>query len=152
MKTLTISVIISACLAISSLAKGPTNDLIADELISGSGPMEYEAGLSVTNVRNFAFSDNRNIVSIRVDEAVSVGTGAFRGCVRLETVSLPKVADISRLQGIFSGCVKLTNVYLGAIDFTSPERMNGFPWGAPNSGIIFHFRNGDFDRFGRKLN
>ena len=137
--------------ALAALSAFSDTDPI-DQLVSGTGPEEYVACTGMKDVRNYAFCDNRSIRSICVPDAISVGSGAFRGCILLETIILPSLSDISRMSGIFSGCVKLTNVYLGALDFTSPERMNGFPWGAPNSGIIFHFRNGDFDRFGRKLN
>lgn len=128
------------------------NDTELDEFVAGTGPVEYVSGLSVTNVRNSAFADNRLIRKVVLPYAVDIGQGAFRGCLSLDEVQLPNLSSVAKLQGMFSGCYSLLNVYLGSIDFTEARLMNGFPWQAPNPGIVFHFRNGDYDRNGRKIN
>ena len=141
-------ILASAVAAISAFAE--LNQ--TDQLVAGTGPQSYVAGEGVEYVRNYAFCDNRSVRSISVPNATSVGSGAFRGCSALETLELPSLADLSRMNGAFSGCIRLTNVYLTSIDFGTGVQASGFPWQAPNIGIVFHFRNGDFDRFGRKLN
>ena len=125
---------------------------ILDVFVSGSGPTEYSASLYVTNVRNYAFSENRGIVRIAVPEAVNIGTCAFRGCSSLVEVRLPKLDSIVRMTGAFGGCIQLTDVYLNSINFTDIKSMNGYPWQAPNKRIVFHFKNGDYDFYGNKLN
>lgn len=123
-----------------------------DEFVSGSGPESYVSGMSVTNVRSCAFMDNRSVKSIELGAAAVIGSGAFRGCSALEELRLPALASLERMQGMFSGCRNLRNVYLGSVDFPDDHaRRFGFPWQAQNPGIVFHFRNGDFDRFGNRL-
>ena len=123
-----------------------------DEFVLGSGPAEYVSGGSVTNVRSFAFSENRVVTSIVIDEAENVGNGAFRSCTSLRSVTLGRLSSPARLQGAFSGCPNLISVNLPNMDFTTIQQMCGFPWQATNSGIVFNFRNGSYDRFGRKIN
>lgn len=140
------------CLAVSvsaSLASFAESEL--DEFVAGRGPVEYVSDMSVTNVRNYAFSENRSIARIDLPEVVDVGFCAFRGCSGLKSVSIPKLTDISKMAATFSGCIKLDNVYLNRIEFTEPKRMNGFPWQAPNRGIVFHFANGDYGPDGKRI-
>lgn len=123
-----------------------------DMMVSGSGPAEYVAPLVVTNVRNYAFCDNRGILKIMVENAVDVGTCAFRGCVSLRELRLPALASLSKFAGMFAGCVNLRNVYLDSYVFDKATAIRaGFPWQIPNNGVIFHFANGDFDRNGNQL-
>lgn len=150
MNKLIIAAVVTAA-AVFANSEQNTEQGAVDAVVSGTGPVSYESGPTLKAIRNSAFADHRSVVSIRANFAESVGSGAFRGCSSLVRVELGSITNVSRFAGIFSGCGKLENVSLTGMDFT-PDVMNtGYPWGAPSIGVIFHFRNGDFDRFGRKL-
>lgn len=142
--------IITTAVAASAFAVCVANEGL-DKFVSGDGPAVYAAETVVRRVRPGAFADNVGLKSVSLPDATSVGSGAFRGCVSLETVSLPNVADVSRFAGIFSGCPSLREVFLTAVDFTDVARMHGFPWGTTSSVVVFHFRNGNYDRSGRRI-
>lgn len=150
MNKLMIISIIAAFSVLTGESASQEQDTI-DSFIGGTGPVSYESGPTLLSIRNSAFADNRVIKDVRADFVTTVGSGAFRGCISLETVRLDSVTDVSRFAGIFSGCGKLTNVFLQSIEFTDTIRSTGFPWGASNPGIVFHFKNGDFDRLGRMI-
>lgn len=121
-----------------------------DALIGGYGPIFYEGGTSVTNIRNYAFAECRQITSIRADYAQTIGVAAFRGCVSLREVKLPLAVSITPTGAMFAGCISLENVYLDALDLAAAKAA-GFPWQAPARAVVFHFKDGDYDKNGRKL-
>ena len=121
-----------------------------DKLIAGTGPSYYEAGESVTNIRNYAFAECRQIEIVRADLAQTVGIAAFRGCVNLKEVNLPLVTTIAQSSAMFAGCISLVNVYLPQMDLTAAKAA-GFPWQTPARAVVFHFKDGDYDKNGRKL-
>jgi len=121
-----------------------------DKLVAGIGPKIYESGEIVTNVRNYAFAECRQIETIRAGYAQIVGIAAFRGCVKLTEVDLPLVTTIVQSSPIFAGCINLVNVYLPMINLQEAKAM-GFPWQCPARAAVFHFKDGDYDKNGRKL-
>lgn len=122
-----------------------------DQLVFGIGPSVYEAGEGVTTVRPQAFAENNAIVSISVPEAVSVGSGAFRGCRSLRSVDLRAVTDVSGFAGMFSGCQNLVEITMTSYVFKGRSETPGFPWGIVNRIAVFHFANGDFGPDGRRI-
>lgn len=121
-----------------------------DKLVAGIGPVEYEAGNIVSNIRNYAFAECRLIESVRADEARSVGIAAFRGCVNLKEVNLPLVTTIAPSSAMFAGCIGLVNVYLPSLDFNAAKAV-GFPWQAPAKAVVFHLKDGQYDKNGKHL-
>ena len=160
MKKLLFATILSAvsfCRADEEITAQPTvsnvtESELLDSFVTGVGPASYAASLFVTNIRSYAFSENRGIVRIAIPEAVDVGTCAFRGCCSLVEVRLPKLASIAHMTGAFGGCILLSDVYLDGIEFTNIRSMNGYPWQVPNKRVVFHFKNGDYDFYGNKVN
>lgn len=148
-----VSAAVAAVISSSAAFAWPENESneSLDRLVQGSGLSAYEAGAGVTNIRASAFHSCAGLRSVVAQDVKTVGRQAFTMCHDLESVRLDGLEDVSQLIGAFAGCRALVNVYLGSIDFTSPGKMHGFPWQAPNLGIIFHFRNGDYDRLGRKI-
>ena len=150
MNKLIIAAVVTAAAVFANSEPNTEQDAV-DAIVSGSGPVSYESGPTLKAIRNSAFADHRSIVSIRANFAESVGSGAFRGCASLVRVELGSITNVSRFAGIFSGCGKLENVSLTGMDFTPDVMGTGYPWGSPNPGIVFEFRNGSYDRLGRKI-
>ena len=122
---------------------------VLDAFVCGTGPAEYTAGKDVTYVRGFAFAENRIITTVRLDSMTSCGKAIFQGCLSLRNVSLASVTNTACLTGAFSGCPSLRSVAIPAVEFA--KGLPGFPWNATSNDAVFRFANGNYDRFGRRI-
>ncbi len=80
----------------------------------GKGGSPYTVPVSVTFIRDSAFSGCTSLESVTISEGVtSIGSYAFYGCTSLESVTIPeKVTSIK--YGTFSGCTSLASVTIGS--------------------------------------
>ena len=125
---------------------------ITDQIVMGSGPDTYEASPEVVCLKYNAFSHNHGIRVARFTNVTDVEVHAFRGCLNLEELYLPKLESVKNLAGTFAFCNRLSLVDLSSIEFTEDiKTRSGFPWGAPNLEIKFVFKNGIFDRLGNRV-
>ena len=123
-------------------------DAEADAITTGDVSY-YEAGLSVTNIRAYAFAECRKLETFRADFATTLGRNALMGCTNLKTVILPAMTNIAYAT-TFNGCVRLENVNLPLIGIEA-AKASGFPWQTIAKGVVFHLADGDYDRTGRKI-
>ena len=123
-------------------------DNAADAIATGE-VRNYEAGLSVTNIRAYAFAECRGLETFRADFTTTLGRNALIGCTNLREIHLPSVTNVAYAT-MFSGCVRLENVYLPLIGIEA-AKASGFPWQTPAKAVVFHLADGDFDRNGRKV-
>ena len=138
--------IVAALAAVSTFSYA--NEEI-DKIASGKGPAEIIT--ASTNIVDFALSDNVGLKTFKGNKAVEVGNFAFRGCLNLKSVELDAVTDMSRSQCVFAGCPSLTNVTLRSMQFTGKSPDSAFPWHAYNRNIRFHFKDGTFNRLGKRI-
>lgn len=147
MKSKIASVIVTVC---TSVIASPD---ITDQIVMGTGPDTYEASPDVVRLKYNAFSHNHGIRVARFPNVTEVEVHAFRGCLNLEELYLPKIESTKNLAGTFAFCNRLRLVDLSFIEFTEEIKSgSGFPWGAPNPEIKFVFKNGVFDRIGNNVN
>lgn len=125
---------------------------ITDQIVMGIGPETYEASQEVVRLKYNAFGHNHGIRVARFPNVTEVEVHAFRGCLNLEELYLPRLESVKNLSGTFAFCNRLRLVDLSSITFNEEIKAgSGFPWGAPNPEIRFVFKNGTFNRLGKRI-
>ena len=105
---------------------------------------------SVTNVRAGAFTECRALEACNLEYAQSVGVGAFRGCVGLETIYLGALTNLAGWASMLVGCPRLMHVHLPLVGVDAAKAA-GLPFGTTARAVVFHLADGEYDRNGRKI-
>ena len=121
-----------------------------DDFVSGVGPIDYDAGYSVTNIRSYAFAECRQLMTFRAENAVKIGKGVFLGCINLKSVEFPSLTEVVNSGNIFTGCIKLESVRLPLMTIEQAKAC-GFPWQVPAKAVVFYLKDGTFDKNGKPL-
>lgn len=145
----TVAAALAAFLAVSALAG--TNDVEyaepeIDAYVTGRIHV-YNGGRTATRIRAGAFAECRELEAFNAEWAESVGAGAFRGCVALETVYAGAVTNLTGWTAMFAGCPRLKDVHLPLVGVDAAKAA-GLPFGTTSKVVTFHFADGDFDREG----
>lgn len=145
-------VVMTAAVAASVFAFAETNAVArteteADLLVAGRLSTYNSA---VTNVRAGAFMECRGLAACNLECAQTVGVGAFRGCVVLETVYAGAVSNLTGWTAMFAGCPRLKDVHLPLVGVDAAKAA-GLPFGTTSRTVVFHLADGDCDRNGNRV-
>ena len=77
----------------------------------------------VEEIGNFAFCDNKLLVSIILPDVTDAGAYAFQNCPSLRAVALPKLEKVSST--FFKGCSSLKTLYLPSVDSVVKNAFTG---------------------------
>lgn len=81
---------------------------VSDSVIDGS--TEHYKNSRLTSVRNYAFGDHQNIVSILLPNVTTLGTYAFRNCISLESADFSSLSLIGT--AAFFRCLALKTLII----------------------------------------
>ena len=82
-------------------------------------------GSGVTNLEEYAFAHCLSLTNITIQgRALTVGDGAFKGCEKLENVTIPADADIVFGDDVFRNCAKLKPIK-GNFTYSVGSTFNG---------------------------
>ena len=144
--------IVAMAAVVAASAFAETNAVVQTEpevdLLVNGRLSTYDS--AVTNVRAGAFTECRTLEACNLMYAQSVGVGAFRGCVALETVYVGAVTNLTGWTAMFAGCPRLKDVHLPLVGVDAAKDA-GLPFGTTSRTVTFHLADGDFDREGHRV-
>jgi len=154
MKTTIMAAAVAALLTVSAWADTSSNEVAyaeseIDVYVTGRIKM-YNGGRTATRIRAGAFAECRELETFNAEWAETVGVGAFRGCVALETVYVGAVTNLTGWTAMFAGCPRLKDVHLPLVGVDAAKDA-GLPFGATSRTVTFHLADGDCDREGHRV-